>query len=265
MVPAGSGDVHHESDSANNDLRPVRRRYPYKFPYFLFPKKIPYALASHRPDTAEWVVTRTDLEDENYRTPYNYYSYYNFTYLFPHSTSTDFEHENRFDSGHHHHQQHHLQHQQHHHQQSQPRQHNHSSSSQHHRQQQHHDHKSSGTSNTMHNQQQPQLHPHHNRQHNPSHAENDVSPWSGRNMGKTDDPNHWDQPQPPPPPPSGFGRSNQGEEKPRGQGGGGGGGVTGSGTIGHAGVAEKQLVTIARSNHTHYVEHIKAIGERTSN
>lgn len=82
-------------------------------------------------------------------------------------------------------------------------------------------------------------------------------------MGKTDDPNHWDQPQPPPPPPSGFGRSNQGEEKPRGQGGGGGGGGTGSGTIGHAGVAGKQLVTIARSNHTHYVEHIKAIGERT--
>lgn len=80
-------------------------------------------------------------------------------------------------------------------------------------------------------------------------------------MGKTDDPNHWDQPQPPPPPPSGFGRSNQGEEKPRGQGGGGGG--TGSGTVGHAGVAGKQLVTIARSNHTHYVEHIKAIGERT--
>lgn len=241
-------------EDASDDLRPPRRRhYPYKFPYFLFPKKIPYALASHRPDT-DWVVTRQDHHPEDdgppYQ-PYNYYSYYNFTYLFPHSVvGTDLEHENRFDT------------------QSSSA----AGSNQRHRNptpnahQKHNYHNNSssshlGTTNTMHHHHnrlkqqhhQDQMnhqhhHVHHQNRQQHSNAENDISPW---NAGSSVQERHGHD---------SLNRRTQG--RPGGDldltsvaGGGGGGHVVATG--------RKPPVTIMDSNRTHYVEHIKTIGERT--
>ena len=53
------------------EIRPASR-YPYTFPYFLYPsRKIPIALASHRPDIDAHNYNRT-LHVPHHRTNYNY-------------------------------------------------------------------------------------------------------------------------------------------------------------------------------------------------